>query len=201
MKKIVTISRSFSSGGREVGKRLAQELGYAYYDKQLLKKISQETGFSSEYIEKYGESSASYLSYPITIAQTLISTYQMPNESIQIAQTNIVREIGQKGNCVIIGRRGDRILKDEKSILKVFIYSSDMDQRIQRCYKKSPEDKDKSPQVMKKKIIAVDKDRAKYYRYYSDQNWGVMDNYNLCIDTSKIDIKQAVKLIILAMQD
>lgn len=199
MKKIITISRSFSSGGREVGKRLAQELGFKYYDKQLLKKISEETGFSSEYIEKYGESSAAYLSYPVTIAQTLLTPFQMPNESIQIAQTNIIREIGEKGDCVIIGRRGDRILKDEENLLKVFIYSSDMDERIQRCYKKSPADKDKSKEYMKKKILSVDKDRAKYYRYYSDQNWGEMKNYNLCIDTSKIDIKKAVQLIILAM--
>ncbi len=198
MKKIVTISRSFSSGGREVGKRLAQELGFAYYDKQLLKEISNETGFTSEYIEKYGESAA-YTSYPITIAQTFITPFQMPNESIQIAQTKIVREIGDKGDCVIIGRRGDRILKDKENLLKVFIYSSNFDERIKRCYDKSPADKDKSPEFMKKKIISVDKDRAKYYRYYSDQNWGEMNNYNLCIDTSKISIKKAVQMIILAM--
>ncbi|MFI3140955.1 MAG: cytidylate kinase-like family protein [Clostridia bacterium] len=198
MKKIVTISRSFSSGGREVGKRLAQELGFAYYDKQLLKEISNETGFTSEYIEKYGESAA-YTSYPITIAQTFITPFQMPNESIQIAQTKIVREIGDKGDCVIIGRRGDRILKDKENLLKVFIYSSDMDERIKRCYDKSPDDKDKSPEFIKKKIISIDKDRAKYYRFYSDQNWGEMNNYNLFIDTSKISIKKAVQMIILAM--
>lgn len=194
MNNIITISRSFGSGGREVAKRLADELNFAYFDKQLIDEIAKETGLSKSYIEEYSEGKVS-LTYPIHIAQSFILPQQMPSDNLQIAQTNIIKRVGEKGNCIIVGRRADYIL-DEYNPLKVFIYSTNMDERIERCYKKVPEDRVKSPKEMKKQILSIDKTRSKYYNYYTDQNWGDMKNYNLCIDTSVIDIKKAVELII-----
>lgn len=197
MKNVITISRSFGSGGREIAKRLADELNFAYYDRELIDAISDETGLSKDYIEQFSEGHISR-AYPIHIAQTFLMPVVMPSDSIQIAQTNIIREAGNSGNCIIVGRRADYILRELKPF-KVFIFSSDMDERIKRCYKKVPEDRVKSPKEMAKEIQKIDKNRAKYYNYYTDQDWGVMKNYNLCIDTSVIDIKKAVELIISAL--
>lgn len=197
MNHIITISRSFGSGGREVAKRLAEELNYAYYDRELIDEIAKETGLSKDYIEKYSEGKISHV-YPIHIAQTFMLPTQMPSDNLQIAQTKIIKNIGEQKNCVIVGRRADYILREQKPF-KVFIYSSHMGERIERCYKKVPSDRENSPDAMKKQIISIDKTRAKYYNYYTDQTWGQKENYNLCIDTSVIDVKKAVKLIISAL--
>ncbi|MFI3227336.1 MAG: cytidylate kinase-like family protein [Clostridia bacterium] len=197
MNTVITISRSFSSGGREIAKRLADELNFAYYDRELIDAISEETGLSKDYVEQFSESNISRV-FPIHIAQTFIMPVTMPSDSLQITQTNIIKRVAEKGNCVIVGRRADYILR-EKNALKVFIYASDMDERIERCYKKVPTDRVKSPKEITKEIQKVDKTRAKYYNYYTDQNWGSMQNYNLCIDTSVIDIKKAVEIIIAAL--
>ena len=197
MNNIITISRSFSSGGREVAKRLAEELGYAYYDKQLMQAIAEETGFSQDYIEEYSETPIVPV-YPINIAQSFIISHQTPSDSLQIAQSNIIKKAANAGNCVIVGRRADYILRDLNP-LKVFIYSSDISKRIQRCYDKVPADRVKSPKELQKEILSVDKKRAKYYSYYTDLTWSDMKNYNLCIDTSVISIKKAVEIIMAAL--
>lgn len=199
MKKVITISRSFSSGGREVAKRLADQLNFSYYDRELINAISEETGLSKEFVEKFSEGKFTR-TYPIHIAESFMMPIQMPSDNLQIAQMNIIKRIANEGNCVIVGRRADYILR-EKNPLKVFIYSSDIDERIERCYKKVPSDREKSSKEMKKQILSIDKNRAKYYNFYTEQIWGDMQNYNLCIDTSKISVKKAVELIICAMNE
>lgn len=199
MKNVITISRSFSSGGREVAKRLADQLEFAYYDRELIDVIAEETGFSKEFIEEYSEGHVTR-SYPIHIAQTFVMPIKMPSDDLQNAQTNIIKRVGDQGNCVIVGRRADHILR-EQNPFKVFIYSSAMQERIERCYKKVPEDRIKSPKEMAKEIVKIDKNRAKYYNYYTEKNWGDMQNYNLCIDTSVVDIKTAVEIIITALKN
>lgn len=198
MKNIITISRSFSSGGREVAKRLADELNFDYFDRELISEISNETGLCEKYIEKHSEFAVTR-SYPLNMAQTFILPIQTPSDSIQIAQTKIIKSVANKGNCVIVGRRADYILR-EQNPFKVFIYSSDMDKRIERCYNKVPKDREKSQKEITKQILSVDKNRAKYYNYFTENNWGEMKNYNLCIDTSVIDVKKAVEIIIQAIK-
>ncbi len=193
MGKIITISRTFGSGGREVGKRLAEALGYAYYDKELISLIAEETGFAKEFIEKYAESGFGH-NYTIHTARTFQMPYQMPGEQLQIAQTNILKKIAEEEDCVIVGRRADYILRNSNPF-KVFVYNTDMDVRIQRCYAKVPEDKALSEKEMQKKIKSIDKDRAKYYNYFCDAKWGNMENYNICIDTAKIDVKKAAAFL------
>ncbi|MFI3114839.1 MAG: cytidylate kinase-like family protein [Clostridia bacterium] len=193
MKTVITISRAFGSGGREIGKRLSDELDYAYYDRELINDISQETGLSKDYIEKYSEGGFTH-SYPFHYSQSFVLPTQLPSDSLQIAQTNIVKRVAKSGNCIIVGRRSDYILRDDKPF-KVFVYASDMGQRIERCYDKVPGDRVKKPKDIEKEILSIDKMRAKYYMYHTDQKWGEMKNYNLCIDTSMVDIKTAVKII------
>ena len=196
MNKVITISRSFGSGGREIGKRLADALGYGYYDRELVELIATDTGFSKQFIEECSELAITR-QYPIHIARTFMMPVQMPSEQIQISQSNIIKELSDKGDCIFVGRRADYILEN-KNPLKVFIYCSDMDARVARCNAKNPAE---SQREMKKEILSVDKQRSKYYSYYTGRQWGDMNGYNLCIDTAKVSIKRAVELIMLAAKD
>ena len=199
MNKIITISRQFGSGGREVGKRLADALMCAYYDKEIIKEVAVKSGLSEEYVEKYSESTFTR-NYPFTFARTVPTTYiQSPSDKLHLTQVNVIKDLSNKGDCVIVGRCADAILENQNPF-KVFIYSSDMDVRIKRCYEKVPADKEKTRKEMEKMIISVDKQRTKFYSHYEGKIWGNINNYNLCIDTSKVDIKKAVEIILLAIE-
>lgn len=197
MKRIITINRQFGSGGREVGKRLADELKIAYYDKELIAKVAEETGFDLNYISRYEETAVSRY-YPFSFGCTLSVGCDMPQDDIYIAQARIIKRLGEMQDCVIIGRCAGYILKD--AAFKIFIYASSMKKRIERCYEKVPADRAKSEEEMKKSILSVDKCRSHYYAYYTGEKWLDMRNYNLCIDTAKISIKQAVKTIEVAAE-
>lgn len=163
----------------------------AYYDKELIAKVVSETGLSADYIARFEETAASRF-YPFTFGKTMTMGYDIP-QTVQVAQTKVIKYLGETQDCVIVGRCANQILKDRA--FKVLIYSSEMQQRIQRCYDKVPEDQSKSKEEIKKNILAVDKNRSRYYEYYTSTKWLTLDNYNLCIDTAKVCVKQAVKMI------
>ncbi|WP_317856287.1 cytidylate kinase-like family protein [Chakrabartyella piscis] len=191
MKKIITINRQFGSGGREIAKRLADVLQIAYYDKALINQIAEKTSFSPEFI---AEASETMNFQPLVFANTFASNLLSPADTIQIAQTEFIKEIAEKEDCIIVGRCANSILED--TAFKVFIYASDMDTRIERCYVKVPADQDMPRKKMEKQILAVDKQRAKYHSFTTGQEWFDMNNYDLCIDTSKMGVKKAVELIV-----
>lgn len=198
MNTIITISRQFGSGGREVGKRLADALNIAYYDKELLAYLSKETGLSKEFINKYDE--VATRNYGFTFRSTLLANYQTPTEQLQVAQTQLLKTLANKSDCVIVGRCADDILR-EYNPFKLFIYASDMDFRITRCFEKVPEDRGiKDEKGMRKEILAIDKQRKKYRELYTNNNWLDMTSYNLCIDTSVVGIKGAVEIISKALE-
>lgn len=191
MKNIITINRQFGSGGREVAKRLADVLQIAYYDKELIRQIADKTNFSPEFI---AETSETMNPYPLVFANTFAHTSLSPADTIQIAQTDFIKELAEKEDCIIVGRCANSILAD--TAFKVFIYSSDMEERIERCYQKVPNDREMPKKKMEKQILAVDKQRGKYHSFSTGQNWADMSNYDLCIDTSKLGVKKAVELIV-----
>lgn len=194
MNTIITIGRSFGSGGREVGKRLADVLDFSYFDEEIIKAVAKESGLHPDYLARYSEAKVTR-NYPIMIGRTFSYHSQpSPGEEIQILQMKIIKEVAEKGNCIFVGRCADYILR-EQNPFKIFIYTSDMEARIQRCYDKVPSDKDKSEKEMSKMILSVDNKRRKYYEQLTTQKWGDMQNYNLCIDTSKVGIKNAVEII------
>ncbi len=199
MKNIITINRSFGSGGREVGKRLSEALSCAYYDKELLEKIAKDSGFDTGFIDLYDEKVVN--NYVYSFGRSFASYQQSPSDKVQIIYTKVIQKIGEKGNAVIIGRCASHIL-GEQNPFKVFIYSSDMNSKIKRCFEKVPSDKEeKSEQQMAKGIIKIDKQRAKYHEFYTGQTWMDMTNYNLCIDTSVVGVTGAVELIIKALNE
>ncbi len=202
MCKIITIGREFGSGGREVGKRLAEGLDFAYYDKELIQKIANSSGFDRTYIERQSEQYNKTV-FPYLIGRTFATSNQPTIQmsiDLQIAQQKMLKEIAEKECAVIIGRCADFVLS-EYSPFKVFIYASEIKFKINRCYEKVPTDKSKSYKEMEKEIHKIEKQRANYYQQNTNQKWAEMSNYNLCIDTSKVGIKGAVNIIVSALNE
>lgn len=187
MNKIITISREFGSGGREIGKRLADELGISYYDREIITEISKETGLSEEYISNSSEK-GNY-SYPFQFAKSfsMYSSLQSNQTDILVAQQKVLKEIAKKGDSIIVGRGANIILKEYKP-MNIFVYA-DMETKIKRCREKGRENEKFTNKELENKIIQIDKGRKNYHKIISDLEWGDKKNYNLCINTSELDIK------------
>lgn len=189
MNKIITISREFGSGGREIGKRLADELGFSYYDKELITAISKETGMTEEYVKDISEKGM--CSYPFQFAKSfaMYSGVQNNQTNILVAEAKVLKQIAEKENAVIVGRGANVILKDYNPI-NIFVYA-DMESKIKRC-KMKREDEKLSDKELKNKIIQIDKNRKKYHEIISNIEWGDKKNYHLCINTSDLEIKEII---------
>lgn len=195
MNKIITIGREFGSGGREFGRRLAEELNYEYYDKEIITEISKHTSLSEEYVKEVLEKKPHNL-YPITIGQSMaiFNDYQTKQiQSIYTAQCEILKYLAEKSNCVIVGRCADYFLK-EYNPYRIFVHAS-MESRINRCLSRKNENEDLDSKKLEKYIKKVDKDRAKYYEFYTYQKWGDKKNYDLCVNTTNVNIKEIVSVI------
>ncbi len=194
MNKIITIGRQFGSGGREFGRRLAEELGYEYYDKQIISEIAKKTELSEEYVKNVVEKEPHQL-YPITIGRSMFysSDYEIKQiQSIFEAQCEILRELAEKSNCVIVGRCADYIL-DKFNPYKIFVYAS-MESRLNRCIERN-ENVNLPLKKFKKEMEKIDKNREKYYDFFTGRKWGDKDNYDLMVNTSNCDIKEVVSVI------
>lgn len=189
-KTIITISREFGSGGRTIGRETARELGFAFYDKELIQKVAQEIGFDKEHIEEQGEYAPgkNFLAYAfIGRDQSGMSV----SDYIWQTQRKIILQLAEKGNCVIVGRCADYILKDRENCLNVFIHAN-MKKRAERIVKLYGET-DKTPE---KRLKEKDKKRKLNYRYYTDREWGVPQNYHICLDSGAFGIQRCVEILV-----
>lgn len=189
MKKIITISREFGSGGRTIGKEVAKNLGYAYYDKELIEKITEESGLSKDFIEKNAEYSrtASRFSYAFvgrTVEGVSVEDY------LWRKQREIILDIADKGDCVIVGRCADYILKDRGDVLNVFIHA-DLQKRCERVVKLYGET-EKEPE---KRVLEKDKKRAMNYKYYTDTKWGMAKNYHVSLDSGMLGLDKCQEVV------
>lgn len=190
MHTIITVGRNFGSGGREVGRRLAERLGIAYYDHEIVTEMAKRTNLTEEYIKQVEESRKAPL-LPITIGMTFSPQfYPMMDQSLQVftEQSKIIKEMAEKSDCVIVGRCADYLLRDMNPF-RLFIYA-DMEHRIKRCRERGDASEDLSDRALRSKIHAVDRDRARYYELYTNQTWGDRENYDMCINTGGMDIKK-----------
>lgn len=190
MNRIVTISREFGSGGREIGKRLADTLNLAYYDKEIITEISKETGLSEEYIDNISEKGIYPIAFNFGRSFASFGGIQSAQTEILVKQQEILTKIAEKGNCIIVGRGADVILKDYNT-MNIFVYS-DMKSKIKRCKIKAKEDEKLDEKELEKQIIQIDKNRKKFYNLISNFEWGNKNNYNLCINTSGLEIKDII---------
>lgn len=191
MGKIITIGREFGSGGREIGKRLAERLDIPYYDKEIIAAISEESGLAQSYVDEVVEGRVIHY-YPIMIGRTF--TYQdytlFPNDVVFTKQSEIIKRLALQGPCVIVGRCADYILREYKPF-NLFIYA-DLAARMERCFSRAPETESFTPVEMKKHIQKTDRNRAEYYKFYTGQTWGGKANYSFCINTTGMEIKRVV---------
>lgn len=195
MNRIITIGREFGSGGRELGRRLAEELGIAYYDQEIVTELLRRTNLAEEYVRHVEERHPLPL-LPITTARTFglkVTPKVEPALSVYNQESDIIVEMAEKSSCVIVGRCADHILRNMKPF-RLFVYA-DLDARIARCWAKGEDAAHMNDQELKQKILAIDKKRARYYQFYTDQTWGDKAIYDLCVNTSSADIKKLTKLI------
>lgn len=195
MNKIITIGREFGSGGREFGRRLSEELGIAYYDKEIISEIAERTSLSEQYIQSVVENKASF-SFPIHIGRSFYPAVNPAFEqtmTVYREQARIITEMAQRSSCVIVGRCADYILKEFKTF-RIFVYA-DMESKIRRCREKAEEGENLSDRELKQKISGIDKGRAKYYEVYTGQTWGNKLNFDLCINTTQTSVKEIVPAI------
>ena len=187
---VITLGREFGSGGRELGRRLADHLQIAYYDKEILTEIAKRTQLTEEYVHNVVEHHP-YPLLPITIGHSLYPdmTFQI-QQSVYVEQSNIIKEMAAASDCLIVGRCADYILRDIKPF-RIFVYA-DMESRIRRCHDRAPEGEHLSDKEMKQMIQKVDKGRMKYYEFYTGEKWGDKSSYDLCINTSNLVIKELV---------
>ena len=195
MNKIITFGREFGSGGREFGRRLSEEIGFAYYDQEIISEISKRTSLSEQYVHSIVEHQPSF-SFPIHIGRSFYPEVNPAFDqtmTIYQEQAHIISEMAAKSNCVIVGRCADYILK-EYHPFRIFVYA-DMESKIKRCREKASEDEKLTDKELKQKITKVDKKRAKYYEFYTGHSWGNKLNFDICINTTQTVIKEIVPVI------
>jgi cytidylate kinase len=185
---IITISRQFGSGGRTVGKKVADLLGLKCYDKEIITKISEQSGFAEDYIREEGE----YVDNPGLFSSLGGLDYYGHSNRITIwtEQCRILKEIAEKGDAVIVGRCADYVLQDHANLIRIFIYA-DMDSRADRIVNEYGES-DIKPE---KRLREKDKRRAAYYEIYTDQKFGDPLNYDLCLNSASVGIDRCAEII------
>lgn len=184
--RIITISREFGSGGRTIGKLVADQLGIPCYDSELIEKISEQSGFDQEYLKRNGEQgSGNYISFFSN------RIFGMTNEDyIWSIQCNVIKKLAEESSCVIIGRCADYVLKNHENCLKVFIHA-DFEFRKKRIVEVYGE-KDLSPEL---RIKDKDKRRISYRRFYTNMKWGRAKNYDICLNSGNLGINKCVDII------
>lgn len=193
---IITIGRQFGSGGREIGEALAKKLNIPYYDKELISLAAKESGMDAEVFNHVDERATNSLLYSLSMGlysfgSNFSNSSELPvNDRLYILQHQIIKKLADEGPCVIVGRCADYVLKDFDNCVNIFIHA-DMEYRKQRAIEIHDVKKNKAEQIVNK----TDKVRANYYGFYSGQKWGFAQNYDLCIDSSKLTTDQAVALI------
>ena len=185
--RIITISREFGSGGRTIGKMVAEKLGIPCYDAEIIQKMADETGFAPDYVKEAGEySPGSFLSAAFSNRM-----FGPTNEDILWQhQYRVITELAEKGPCVIVGRCADYILEDKADCLKVFIHA-DLEFRAKRIVEVYGE-RAESPE---ERIKDKDKRRAAYHRFYTNMKWGYAQNYDLTLNSGVLGIDNCVDII------
>ncbi len=197
-KKIITISREFGSGGRTIGHMVAEKLGIAFYDKELVDHIALESGFAPKYIEEHGEHSPSASIFSYAFAHQSVPGVMHGLSTADFlwnVQCNVILQLAEKGPCVIVGRNADYILKDREDCLHAFIHANKefRADRIVRLYGEA----EKSPTA---RLNEKDKRRRVNYHHYTGRTWGEAHNYDICLDSSKLGIEACADIILSLVQ-
>lgn len=193
-KKIITISREFGSGGRSVGRKVAEKLGIPFYDKELVDQIALESGFAPKFVEEHGEHSPGRSLFSYAFAPQGVPGVMNGLSAADFLwniQCNVIMQLAEHGPCVIVGRNADYILKDRPDCLHVFIHADKefRADRIVRLYGES----EKSPEA---RLNEKDKRRRVNYQHYTGRTWGMAQNYDICLNTGKLGVETCADIIV-----
>ena len=188
---VITLTREYGSGGRYIGKLVAQKLGIKLYDKEFIIEVAEKTGLSEQYIKENEQKRNS-----LDILNNGYYSDLSNSDELFVKESQLIKEVSDREPCIIVGRCADQILKDNKNVLKVFIYS-DMKNKIDRAVKYYGMDKTKA----EKEIIRIDKLRENHYKYYTDKKWKDFSNYDICINSDKVGVEKAADLIVEMAKD
>lgn len=193
---IITIGRQLCSGGRNIGKKLSEELGIAYYDKELIAIAAKESGLNEKFFEKADERTQKGVSAGLFgsrfqfMGDATIAYGWLSNDTFFKIQSDVIRSLAEKQSCVFIGRCADYILRDRKDCFNLFL-SADKEERINKIIESQNVSVEKARDIRED----ADKKRAAYYNYYTNKTWGAAASYDICINTSLFGVDGTVSLI------
>lgn len=192
MDKVITISREFGSGGRELGVKLADKLGIPFYDKELISMAADDINIAEDAIQHYDEHIVVHDPLDRQFYHAFSEVYQIPmSDQIFVAQSNVIRRLASYGPCIIVGRCADMILTDS---LNLFIYAK-MKDRIRRMLELESE-AESDGKEMERRIREVDRKRKEYYQYYTGNTWGRAQNYHLCLDSGPVGVEGCLRAVL-----
>ncbi len=195
-KYVITIARGYGSGGRTIGKMLSEELGIPYYDRDLLRFASDDSGINEELFAKADEKLKKSLLFKI--ARNIYKGELIPpdsddfvsNDNLFNYQAKIIKELAETETCIIIGRCADFILKDHPNVVRLFVHAP-----LEDCINTLKEMTGKPEKELEKQILAIDKHRAEYYNYYTGREWENAKHYDLCLNSSKLGFDKCVEIV------
>lgn len=192
---IITIGRQFASGGHEIGQKITSRLGISFYDKELIRIASRESGLREEFFEKADEKKRFSL-FPglfgmrSNYSDELSSNYYLSNEALFRIQSDVMRKLADEGSCLFVGRCADYVLKERPNILNIFIHA-DFDERIRRVTSRFDISETKAKDMIEK----TDRDRSGYYNYVTGKNWGEVGSYHLSVNSSLLGIDETARFL------
>ena len=193
---IITIGRQFGSAGREIGYKVAEDLGIKLYDREMLDRAAKESGICQELFETHDEKPTNSFLYSLvmdtySLGYSARSYADMPiNHKVFLAQFDAIKKIADEGPCILVGRCADYALEEYDNVLSVFIHA-DLDSRIRRIARIY----DLTDAKAKELILKTDKKRSSYYNYYSNKKWGSAESYHMCLDSSVLGISGTAEAI------
>ncbi len=196
MNKVITISRQYGSGGREIGRKLSEMLNIPFYDNELITRAAKESGFAEEAFRVAESKASNSLLYSIAMGmnsfgnQDLGFSHLSLDDRIYLAQAAVIRKVAAEGPCVIVGRCADYILKDLDNVIHVFIWA-DLPFRIERARRID----NLAEEKIEETVLKVDKRRANYYNYHACEKWGKAENYHLSLNSAAVGIDNAAACI------
>lgn len=189
---IITVSREFGSGGRELGKRLADYLNFTYYDREIITAVAHQGNLDEAYVQKILEGGAKQ-NVPVTFGRTFSLRYQQTATNLLLLQQKILKALAAKGDCIIVGRSADTILQDFHPF-NIFVYA-DVNARIRRCNDYAGGSERLTEKELRAQIRRIDRQRQQYYELCTGKQWGKKENYHLCINTTDLAIPEIVPFV------
>lgn len=196
MNTVITLGRQLGSNGRLVGRKLAEKLGYKFYDKELIARVAKESGLSENLFDEMNEKPTSSLLYSLVMGvQSSKGLYYHYNDILNgdnlfKIQADLIKKIAGEGPCIIVGRCADYILRENPRLIKLFLYAG-TEARVKTLMERDGMSEKEAQSAVNK----ADKRRANYYNFYTNNTWGYVNNYNLCLDTASLELEDCVDFL------